>query len=553
MTSFLRVGLWAGFVAAVAAGCRTPKVAGRPGPNTAVSQATVSAAAPSAAPGQTNPAVAAPTAPVASAVSEGLPVVATGASNRAGQSSTVRPVAHQQLASGAAVDMPVPTTGDGLFAGQSELVLAELVELVEARNASLEAMTYAWRAATQRYPQAIALDDPVFMGMMAPASFASSTVSSAYIVGGSQKLPWFGKRELRGAAAQSDASAMFHDVQSAKLELAQTTRQAFYEYYLLSRELELNQQRVSLLEEFRHSARVKYENNLVTEQDVLQADVELAEIDRRRLELERMYRVAVARINTLLRRSPDDLVPPAPALLADVADPPPVLVLREMAMAQRPELAALRARVRTEELAVDLARKQYFPDTEVYGRYDSFWQPAATQGDLRGQVGVNMNMPIYRRKLQAAVSEAQFRVNQRRAEYQQKVADVRYEVQAAYEQVLEARRAVAIYVDKLLPVAAENLDVARSNYDVGKSTFLNLLVAQQQLLSQREQYQQALAAYHSRLADLQRVVAGPLPQGGVPEDRAAGRSRGTLGWLRPARRLAAASMPPASRAAASCR
>jgi cobalt-zinc-cadmium efflux system outer membrane protein len=131
-----------------------------------------------------------------------------------------------------------------------------------------------------------------------------------------------------------------------------------------------------------------------------------------------------------------------------------------------------------------------------------------------------MNMPIYRRKLQAAVSEAQFRVNQRRAEYQQKVADVRYEVQASYEQVLEARRAVAIYEERLLPVAGQNLDVARSNYDVGKSTFLNLLVAQQQLLSQREQYQTALAAYHSRLAELERVVGGPLPVDRVPAERA---------------------------------
>jgi outer membrane protein TolC len=524
MTFFLRAGLCACFAASVVAtGCRSSTVGSRFWPATTASRATAPAADPALASAgvQTKPALPSQAAKVdPGAVAEPLPVVATGAIQRSPPRLTVRPAAHEQPASGGAIDMPVTAEGDGLFAGHNELVLSELVTLVEARNASLEAMTYAWRAATQRYPQAIALDDPVFMGMAAPASFASSTVSSAYQVGGSQKLPWFGKRELRGAAAQSDASAMFHDVQSAQLELAQTTRQGFYEYYLLSRELELNEQRVELLQEFRQAARVKYENNMVTEQDVLQADVELAEIERRRLELERMYRVAVARINTLLRRNPDDLLPPAPARLAEVADPSPVLVLREMAVAQRPDLAALRARVRSEEVAVNLARKQYFPDTEVYGRYDSFWQPTSTQSDLRGQVGVNMNMPIYRRKLNAAVSEAQFRVSQRQAEYQQKVADVRYEVQSAYEQVLEARRAVAIYVEKLLPVAAQNLDVARSNYDVGKSTFLNLLVAQQQLLSQREQYQQALAAYHSRLAELERVVGGPLPFDRAAEESA---------------------------------
>jgi hypothetical protein len=34
--------------------------------------------------------------------------------------------------------------------------------------------------------------------MMAPASFGSSQVESAYVLQGSQKLPWFGKRSLRG-------------------------------------------------------------------------------------------------------------------------------------------------------------------------------------------------------------------------------------------------------------------------------------------------------------------------------------------------------------------
>jgi outer membrane protein TolC len=168
--------------------------------------------------------------------------------------------------------------------------------------------------------------------------------------------------------------------------------------------------------------------------------------------------------------------------------------------------------VREEEAAVGLAMKQYYPDAEVYGRYDTFWQPASTQGDLRGQVGVNVNMPIYRRKLHAAVCEAELRANQRRAEYRQKLVDVQYEVQAAYEQVVESRQAEQIYRDKLLPAAQQNLEVARTNYEVGKITFLNLLVAQQQLIAQRERYQQAMATYHSRMADLERVIAGPVPR-----------------------------------------
>ena len=246
------------------------------------------------------------------------------------------------------------------------------------------------------------------------------------------------------------------------------------------------------MREFRDAAQAKYENNQVTQQDVLQADVELASTERRQIEIERMRRVAIARINTLLRRAPTEPLPPPPRTLTLEDELPDIGDLQRSAFAQRPDLAALAARVRAEESAVNLALKQYYPDTEFFGRYDSFWQPASTQSDLRGQVGINMNVPLYRGKLQAAVCEAQFRLSQRRAEYQQRQLDIQYEVQAAFEEVQESRQAAELYAKKFLPFAQQNLDVARSNYDVGKTTFLTLAQAQRQLIEVREKYQQTL-------------------------------------------------------------
>lgn len=430
----------------------------------------------------------------------------------------ILPVSHQQ-------SMPLalnPEThgiyDDGLFGNQPELSLPYVTELVMQRNASLQAMTFAWRSATQRYPQAIALDDPIFMGMIAPASANSSTVETGYQVGASQKLPWFGKRAVRGAAAAADASAMFHDLRDARLQLTQTARAAYFEYYLVARELEINRANLKLTQEFRSTAQTKYENNQVSEQDVLQADVEFATTERRLLEFERMDRIARARLNTLLRRQPDSWLPPPPAHLADTKSLPAVEMLRQIAVSQRPDLAAISARVRSEQAAVELANKQFYPDTELYGRYDTFWQPADSQGPLRGQVGVNMNMPIYRNKLKAAVSEAEFRLSQRQAEYRQKQFDIQYEVESAYAQVEEAQKALVLYREKLLPAAEQMVATIRTNYDAGATTFLNLLTAQQQLLLQREQYQQTVAAYQIRLAELERAVGEATPAFALGEE-----------------------------------
>ncbi len=79
-----------------------------------------------------------------------------------------------------------------------------------------------------------------------------------------------------------------------------------------------------------------------------------------------------------------------------------------MGISQRPELAAQEARIRAERYAVSLACKEFFPDIEVVGRYDAFWQ----EDPLRPMVGMNLNMPLYKEKRWAAVREARARVVQ---------------------------------------------------------------------------------------------------------------------------------------------
>src|SRR5262249_21958029 len=161
---------------------------------------------------------------------------------------------------------------------------------------------------------------------------------------------------------------------------------------------------------------------------ILQADVELADLERRQIELSRMNRTAQARINTLLREHPNRPLPPPPKTLPGEADLEDVHFFHDMALTQRADLAAIVNRLRADEAALALASKQFYADVDLCGRYDTFWQPASTQGDLRGSVGLNVNVPVYRNKLHAAVCEAQFNLNKRQAEYEQRMIDIQYEV-----------------------------------------------------------------------------------------------------------------------------
>ena len=426
----------------------------------------------------------------------------------------VRPVAFQEPLPEAET-IPAPTEWN--IESANELRLQAFVAEVVARHPSVQAMVAAWQAAAQRYPQVVALDDPMFMVMTAPGSLNSSTTEGAYVLELRQKLPWLGKRSLRGDAALEETAAAQHEVQDARLKIALIAQLAYLEYFLADQQFNLNNQNLKLMNEFRETAQIRYRTNQVTQQDVLQADVELADLERRQLELRRMKRVAAARMNTLLLRAVDTPLPrPVLETTATENITDDTSLLHSWALRNRPDLAALAHRVEVESVNVELAYKQFYPDLELFARYDSFWQPASTQGPLRGQVGVSSSLPVYRRKLNAAVCEAQFRLQRQRAEYDQLANDIRLEVQTAWEQIQESQQALDLYQEKLLPASEQYLAAARSNYEVGKATFLDIVQAQRQLVMAREKQIQAKATLAQRAVELERSLGGSMPMPASP-------------------------------------
>lgn len=396
------------------------------------------------------------------------------------------------------------------FSGPQELDPDRLVAEVLERNPSLEAMVFAWRAAAEKYPQAISLEDPMLSLAIGPGTFGDPNHDVAWMVEGSQKIPWSGKRQLRGQQAGAETSAARADVDDARLRLVQTTRLALLDYYLVRRDLALNAEALDLGHSFREIADSHYRHNLVTQQDILQADLELSELERRKFELARMDRVAAARLNTLLHRPADMPLSPPPGRLPEPIASPLLETAQQLAAERRPDLMALGERVQAERTAVAIAEREYYPDVTVVGRYDGFWQGA--DHNLAPLVGVNMNVPLDNARRRAAVCEAQFRANQRRAEYEAKLDEIHADVTAAYQQLDESRRVLELYAKTIMPVAEQNLQSARANYTANKIDFLRLIEAERQIVMLREKREEALADYQRRLADLEFATGGPIGQ-----------------------------------------
>lgn len=404
---------------------------------------------------------------------------------------------------------PAPPVGrdDRLFEGASQLERRELVRLVLERNPTVRSARYAWRAALERYPQATALEDPMLGVGVAPLSIGSSSVDAAPKFDLSQKLPFPGKLRLRGEVALGEAEAASHDFEAVRLRLATMASLLLDDYYLAVRSLEINADHVALLEEFKRIAAARYEAGEASQQDPIQAEVQLTHALHRDVVLGTAMRVTAEQLNALLHRLPNAALPPPPQQLTTSADAlDEVELLLDQALADKPELAAAAARVEAETSRLDLAKREYFPDFTLTGSYNRLWQ----NQDLQPFVGVALNVPLQLGRRRAAVAEADARLEAARNQQLAIRDDVRLAVRTGAERLAEARHVEQLYRERLIPAASDQVQAARSGFETGRNSFLALIDAQRNLLTAELGYEETIANLGRRRAELDRAL-GRIP------------------------------------------
>ena len=393
---------------------------------------------------------------------------------------------------------------DGLFANIQQLSPTQLVEAVLKRNADIPAMQATWQAAQARIEQAGALDDPKLSYQAAPQTLGQNTMDFGQKLSISQRLPWSGKRGLRADVARFEADASREGIARARLRLTEATERSYADWYFVHAALRINHINRSLLLEFQNIAEIKYAAGRTSKQDVLRAEVEATLLEHRNIVLQRQRREVLSRINTLLQRLPDAPLP-QPGNLVGLNTLPSIVVLRQQALKNHPELRALQARIMASRRRLTLSERDFYPDVTVSAGYNSLWN----QDEKRLTAGASINIPL-RGKRNAASDETRARTLRLAADQKTKVAKILDAVQRAYEQVRESEHVLTLYGDRLLPLAEENLAAAQSDYESGSGGFLDLISAEKNRMQTQLQLAQAKADYHRRLATLKHTIGGPL-------------------------------------------
>lgn len=424
-------------------------------------------------------------------------------------------------------EAPPAAQGDGPPDAAASIVAAlpaaerALVEEVLDRNPDIARARAGAEAAELRAPQARALSDPmatVTAFALTPETRVGPQRFSAAL---SQRLPWAGKLSAREREAIERAAAARAEADARRLDLVTETRRIVHELGFLEAQSRVIREDRATLDHYEALARARYASGAGLQQAPVRLQAEITRDDNRLLEIESRRIGLVATLNALRDRPPGESVriptsaAPLPELELEIGP------LRSRAARTRPELTRARALLAAARAGTELAQKESDPDltiglgyTLVGRREDEAGRRAPPEGngdDILG-VTVGINLPVWRKRIEASIAEASSREAVATEELRAVAVGIDQVLADLVERIPLLRRQIGLFEELLEPQAREALRSVEVAYSAGSAGALDLLDAERVLLDVRISAARARADYRIALARLEGATGAPLTE-----------------------------------------
>lgn len=387
--------------------------------------------------------------------------------------------------------------------------LSDFLVYAALNNPELEAAFNRWKASLEKIPQVQTLPDPRFTYSYFIEEIETRVGPQRHRFDISQTFPWFGKLSLLGDLALQDANIKKQAYETLKLRLFYRIKTAYYEYYYLSRALEITEDNMKLLTSLEEVARSKYTSGKATYADVIKSQVEIGKLEERLLSLNDQKEPITAELNAVLNRSSDAPLP------SNLSLPEEALTLSDTLIFVRlkefnPELKSLNFQALRETKAVELAKKQFYPDISLGLNYIETGKsrmsgiPESGKDPVIGMFTVNL--PLWRNKYHASVREALMIKKSVEKALTARENTLNAELKRALYNYRDSERKVDLYKNTLIPKARESLNVSLQAFETGKADFLSLIDAQRTLLEFELSYERALSDRARHYANIELLV-----------------------------------------------
>lgn len=399
------------------------------------------------------------------------------------------------------------------------LRLEDVVREAVQKNPAIQSANHAVQAQRAKVPQAKALPDPNvgvgWMGNIQPFSVQTGDPSSYRGVSAMQMLPFPGKRGLRGQIASKEADAAEWDVEAVRRRVASDAKAAYYDYWFYDKAIQTTQRNRELLTKLSQISEARYRVGKGMQADVLRSQVEVSMLLQKLTTLEEMRATGQARLNTLLARDPDAPLPPA----ADIAKQAPLTYpleeLYKIARQNDPEYQKMQKMVERNQLASNLAHKDYLPDLSIGYMYEQ----RPTLPDMYGFT-FTVNVPVfYKSKQREEVRQAKEEELSAASARDNRQNELYFDLKQNYLAAKASDNLLKLFSQAVVPQSSLALESSMSAYEVGNVDFQTVLGNFTTLSNYETDYYRELANYQTAMSRIEALTGVDLTNAPVAPEK----------------------------------
>ena len=411
---------------------------------------------------------------------------------------------------------------------QAPLTLEESIKIGLERNLALHSAVEGVVGSEFRRKEAITNFLPLWTGQYGytrysyeafVGNFGGSTTGvsspSVYNFNTTVSQPLFtgGLNLANYRAAKIGVDLSKENVETVKRDIVLQVRVGYFNILRAEKFLTVAQQQVKQFEAQLEVTKAFFDVGIVPKNDVLQAEVRLANARQAQVRAENDLATAKASFNILLRREINTLL--------EVVD---ILEYKffamgfeaslEEALRQRPEVKTAQLNVDQAKENVKVARSGFFPTINLAGNYSRSSEELSTFGDIRSERWTVQALATFTLwnwgNTAFRVGENKVRVSQAEDSKIQLIESITLEVKSGYLNLLTAERNINV-TEKAIEQAEENLRMNEERYKYQVATQTDVLDAVTLLAQARVNHYGALSDFNIAKAQLERAMGRMYP------------------------------------------
>ena len=285
---------------------------------------------------------------------------------------------------------------------------------------------------------------------------------------------------------------------------------AYYDILRAQKIMETAQQSVEMLTAHRDVAQNYFKAGMIPKNDLLHAEVELANGQQTLIKAQNAVELTKARFNTVLKRKIF-----MPVQIADVLRYQPfekqLDECYEVSLKNRPEMKIVTLKAAQAGKLVRAAQSEYMPTLSLVGNYTRFGDnPSVSGSDFKDAenwyiMGVASWNFWEWGKTKYRVDASRARENQALDAVKELNDQIALEIKNAYLILQEAQKQIAVS-EKVIEQAQENFRISEERYKERVATSTEVLDAQTLLTKAKAEYTNALGDFNISYAKLQRAM-----------------------------------------------